>query len=258
MKRAFTLIELLIVIAIITILAALLLPTVGRAKAKARQTACMNNLRQLGMATAIYVGEHGVYPGCYWQPEVYAIWPVRIQSSAGKGRGVFFCPTAAADAAWEVEANSTLGAKNEDGIFDPLGIAEHSRFSIGYNDWGLNLQHSPQPGVGGDINGGSFKGLVKESAVIHPVEMIVLGDSLADAFAGCQSRSYRIRSMAFKPAPRPANLSFADSHCESPKRHDLIDPSPGNPWRRRWNNDDRSHDEITWTVNWEAEAKPSP
>lgn len=54
MKRAFTLIELLVVIAIIAILAAILFPVFSAAKAAAKQSACLSNMRQLGMATEMY------------------------------------------------------------------------------------------------------------------------------------------------------------------------------------------------------------
>jgi prepilin-type N-terminal cleavage/methylation domain-containing protein/prepilin-type processing-associated H-X9-DG protein len=57
-RRAFSLVELLVVIAIIAILAALLLPVLGRSKAQAYNAACVNNLRQLGIATRLYSVEN--------------------------------------------------------------------------------------------------------------------------------------------------------------------------------------------------------
>ncbi|MEO7715838.1 MAG: prepilin-type N-terminal cleavage/methylation domain-containing protein [Capsulimonas sp.] len=58
MKRGFTLIELLIVIAIISILAAILFPVFAQARKRAQNTACLSNLRQIGMATQMYVQEN--------------------------------------------------------------------------------------------------------------------------------------------------------------------------------------------------------
>lgn len=58
MRKAFTLIELLVVIAIIAILAAILFPVFAQAKAASKRSACLSNLRQIGLANEMYLNDY--------------------------------------------------------------------------------------------------------------------------------------------------------------------------------------------------------
>src|SRR5688500_15962599 len=103
-RQGFTLIELLVVIAIIAILAAILFPVFAQARDKARQAACLSNMKQLGMALTQYVQDYDEVlpfqladvPNDFMSPTAGPTW-MRAISPYAKNVAIYHCPSAAFD-----------------------------------------------------------------------------------------------------------------------------------------------------------------
>ncbi|MCC6235570.1 MAG: DUF1559 domain-containing protein [Verrucomicrobiales bacterium] len=204
--QAFTLTELLVVIAVLAVLASLLMPALGRAKLAAQNAVCMSNLRQIGIALTLYVGEQDAYPlaAIAFNPAITPAsaispgWesllipyldrdPLRSAISPGaplpvrsdRGAGVWGCPAylRLQSKPWQQSIRSGAYGYNRSGVSGPIlsdppcpdgeGVApRNSQLGLG----GEVVQrpvHEPR-----DIRP------IKEGAVRSPSEMIAVGDAL--------------------------------------------------------------------------------
>lgn len=193
--RAFSLIELLIVIAIIGILAALLMPALSSAKGKGRRVACGNNLRQLSLALAMYISDnHGsLLPPL--QPT--RRWPQQLLGNYGNIR-VLICP----DDESAGSVASTSPSTNAD-------LAPRSFVINAFADYYISLNE-------GDASSLTLKKvspslIMKETAIAHPTETVIFGEK------AIKSSAYELN--LFKP-----NGSYLEDLAEN--RHNNASHSP--------------------------------
>ncbi|MDF3128456.1 type II secretion system protein [Kiritimatiellaeota bacterium B1221] len=90
MKRGFTLIEMLVVIAILALLISLVVPAVSKSLKRGQELGCLSNLRQLGQALVMYASDHKSQLPKYQDANGY--WDEKVEKYLGDEAGVFVCP----------------------------------------------------------------------------------------------------------------------------------------------------------------------
>jgi prepilin-type N-terminal cleavage/methylation domain-containing protein/prepilin-type processing-associated H-X9-DG protein len=269
-RRGFTLIELLVVIAIIAILAALLLPSLSKAKDSAKRIHCATNLHQLGVALRLYVDEFRRYPafsssimGPFPASPRAGYWDAQILPYAAGNKGVFLCAGLTFPRGQVTVSNNW----NDTMMGGPWGIYHfpHPNESYGFNTWGVGIQQSGNNGISLGLNSANFyfsggtvglgTGLL-DSGVVAPGEMIAIADydpSYDDDGDGDHPDALFSYCLTGNHHRGRANVVFCDAHVEYAKTNAWAAPGyvfraglHNEVVRMRWNNDHQIHSTVVW------------
>ena len=200
MRRGFTLIELLVVIAIIAILAAILFPVFARAREKAKQTACLSNCKQIGLATMMYCQDYDEFYPQTWVGFPRTVWAHVIQPYM-KNTQLMVCPSKPQQS-WSGGISTRPGYGN--------GLADRR---MGY---GQNTSYSGA-GAGHDGIGRGYNTL---SDVKAPADCVVYADSKPynpSSYGDFICDTVQVQNASARPAFRHndgANFIFADGHAK--------------------------------------------
>jgi prepilin-type N-terminal cleavage/methylation domain-containing protein/prepilin-type processing-associated H-X9-DG protein len=164
--RAFTLIELLVVIAIIAILASMILPVLTRAQETGKRIACLDNLKQLGLAAQLYETDNHGY--CPPRSNVDR-WPDKFYDDYGHKIQMLLCPDETTN------APVTYGGVSSNNVAD---TAPRSYLINGWNDYfNATLDSSD---FGNYMNGTYPQGLL-QAVIMQPTDTILLGEKASQA-----------------------------------------------------------------------------